>query len=377
MTNPKTIATTQTLRPLTRALFPALIPGAGLLLFFLLRDDRALMTAFTRRITSPLKFACSAFWQLLPFGMAEVVWAAAIAGGLIFAGRTVRLLVRGPHRLRIALRRLWAALCIALWIAFGYTALWGVNYYADGFCAQTGLADRGCAPQELHTLLVAFHDRASALADEMPRDENGLFCADAAALLRAAPDAYAPLTARFPCLDGPRRTPKGMIFSVIMSHLGFTGFYFPFTGESLVNIDQPRYIVPVTALHELSHQRNIAPEEECNFLAILAGLESGDPLFEYSACMFAAIHLSNALWRADRNLHADAETHLSDIARRDDWANTAYWNRFQTPVQDVGTVVYEGFLQSYGQTEGMASYGKCVDLLVAYYFDYAPEQRFW
>ena len=37
--------------------------------------------------------------------------------------------------------------------------------------------------------------------------------------------------------------PKTMRFSRVMSAMGFTGFYFPFTGECNVNVDFPAWVV--------------------------------------------------------------------------------------------------------------------------------------
>lgn len=359
------------------ALLWAAIPAGSLLLFAAARNHRSWMNFYVRHITTPYKKVVSALAELIPFGLAEAAWAGAILFLLWFVGRSLYLIRNSSQRPAVAAKRLFALGCIGLWIAAGYTALWGANYYADSFCDQTGLRSRGCSSQELYTLICAFADRASLLAEEMPRDEAGLYSRNSSAILRDAPAAYRPVCEQFPVLTGPERRPKPMVFSKIMSYLGFTGFYFPFTGESLVNVDQPRCIVPVTALHELCHQRNISSEEECNFLAVLAGMSSGDPEFEYSACLFAYIHLSNALYRADRQLLAQAYEHLSETAQKDNRCNSEYWAGYETPAADVGTTVYETFLQSYGQTDGMASYGKCVDLLVAYYFDYAPEAQFW
>ena len=50
-----------------------------------------------------------------------------------------------------------------------------------------------------------------------------------------------------------------------------------------------------------------------------------------------------------------------------------YWKQFETPVSTVADSVYTGFLQSYGQTDGLKTYGKCVDLLIAYYYETALE----
>ena len=42
-------------------------------------------------------------------------------------------------------------------------------------------------------------------------------------------------------------------------------------------------------------------------------------------------------------------------------------------VEQVGSAVYEGFLQSYDQELGMRSYGACVDLLVEKYLPLAQQ----
>ena len=348
--------------------------GLTLLLFSYFKNDRSAMNRFTRDVTGPVKLAVSKACAFTGVGIAEVIWAAAVIGILAFSVRSVLLVKNSRKRLRTAGGRLLAAASIALSIAAGYTVMWGANYYTDTLCDMTGLRDRGCTTQELYTLYTECIDRANELAPMMPRGEDGLYYRGKNGIFLAGPEVYRGASQIFPCLDGPERPVKPMVFSRIMSHLNFTGFYFPFTGESLVNADQPEYLIPVTVLHEICHQRNISSEEEANFIAILTGVRCDNPDYAYSACMFAYIHLGNALYRADPALQAEADARLCPEARADDRSNTAYWKQFETPAKDVGTTVYEGFLQSYGQTDGMRSYGKCVDLLAAYRFDYAPDK---
>lgn len=57
---------------------------------------------------------------------------------------------------------------------------------------------------------------------------------------------------------------------------------------------------------------------------------------------------------------------LADLADND-----AYWASWEGPAEQVGSAVYEGFLQSYDQELGMRSYGACVDLLVEKYLPLA------
>ena len=152
-----------------------------------------------------------------------------------------------------------------------------------------------------------------------------------------------------------------------MSIIDFTGFFCPFTAEANVNTDFPAALFAATVAHELSHQRGVAKEQEANFVAVLASLESGDADYGYSACMMAYVHLGNALAGVNPEALGMIYSGLDAGVKADLRENNAYWARFETPVQAVTNTVYEGFLQSYGQTLGMRSYGACVDLLVNYY----------
>ena len=48
--------------------------------------------------------------------------------------------------------------------------------------------------------------------------------------------------------------------------------------------------------------------------------------------------------------------------------NNAYWDQFEDKATATITQgVYDGFLKSYGDTDGVQSYGTVVDLLVTWY----------
>ena len=53
------------------------------------------------------------------------------------------------------------------------------------------------------------------------------------------------------------------------------------------------------------------------------------------------------------------------------WWNSAYWAQWESPIDTVSQAVYDTMLKSYGQSDGIQSYGTVVDLLVAYYRDTA------
>ena len=355
------------LRPLLAPTLTILIPLALLLVFRLVRGQKAWMNAVIQWVTTPIKRGVSWLCDLAPFAVGEWLIALAALAAVIFLVRTVFLLIARPHRLMRLARRLLALIAAAVLVYSGYTLFWGVNYYGSSFSDRSGIVTRDVSTDELYALTVAFAEKCASLSDQVRRDDEGHFAEDLDDLFQRSDGLYDAVAVEFPFLSAPEREAKQLFFSRAMSYLDFTGFFFPFTGEALLNTDAPACLIPSTILHEKAHQRNVAAEQEANFVAIVAGLRCDDVAFQYSSALMGYIHLYNALSSADSDLAAQARAKLSDSVRTDLADNHAYWAQFDTPVQTVSNTVYEEFLYSYDQDLGMRSYGACVDLLVAYY----------
>ena len=199
------------------------------------------------------------------------------------------------------------------------------------------------------------------------RDEDGVFAVPREEIFDQSTRVYDNLSQEFPFLARRDRTPKKMFFSRLFSAMNFTGFYSPYTGESNLNVDSPACLLPANIAHELAHQRGIASEQECNFLAVAAAVSSEDPAYQYSGYLMGYIHLSNALYRADPERWAEIRRLLPEEAAADLRYHSAYWAQFEGLTAKVSTAIYDNALRSYGQTAGIQSYGTVVDLLVAYY----------
>ena len=107
-----------------------------------------------------------------------------------------------------------------------------------------------------------------------------------------------------------------MFFSRVMSAMNFTGVYFAFTGESNINVDAPACLIPSTIAHELSHQRGIASEQECNFLAVLASTNEEKITF-LAVCGKQAIDGDTAQVgpQIAEKLHLPQVTYAADITK--------------------------------------------------------------
>ena len=86
------------------------------------------------------------------------------------------------------------------------------------------------------------------------------------------------------------------------------------------------------------------------------------------------VHASNALYSADYALWEQAAALRSDAVERDIASNNAYWARYDQPVAEVSNRVNDAYLKANGQENGVQSYGRMVDLLLAYYREKAQEE---
>ena len=258
----------------------------------------------------------------------------------------------------------------ALAIYLGFCWLWGVSYYVDGFQEKSGVYAQPVSMEDLTAVTEYFARGLRETADSVPRDENGLFAIPREEILQNSVHAYDAVERDFPFLAFDDTPPKAVHFSRIMSLLDFTGVYCPYTGESNVNVDSPACLLPATAAHELAHQRGIASEQECNFLAILASTTCGDAVYAYSGWLSGYIYLGNALYRVDPEAYWAIRDALPETVQADLRYQNEYWDQFEDKAaQKVSNRVYDSFLKGYGQELGLQSYGTVVDLLVTYYKD--------
>ncbi|MBD5169702.1 MAG: DUF3810 domain-containing protein [Oscillibacter sp.] len=319
-------------------------------------------------VTQKLKDGYAGFWYLFPFSVVEWFYAAFIVGiGAWLVVLIYRLRTWKGRRLQAVYGCVMGILCLSLTASGLYCVGWGVNYYADGFQVKSGIYAQPVAVDDLERVTLYFVEKLEETAGQIPRDEDGVFAVPRDDIFAGSTRVYDKLTQEFPFLARQDRVPKKMFFSRLFSAMNFTGFYSPYTGESNLNVDSPACLLPANIAHELAHQRGIASEQECNFLAIAAATASDDVVYQYSGYLMGYIQLSNALYRADYDRWAAVRGSLSEEILADLRYHSAYWAQFDGLTAQVSTKIYDSSLKSYGQVDGIQSYGTVVDLLVAYY----------
>ena len=339
--------------------------------YFLIRSAAAAMAAVSGAFVRPWHRFMSRLTAPLPFSLGEALIVLGILALIAYAIFTLLRLFRkkdgcGKRVYRFCLTALTAVVLIYV----GFCYFWGVYYYTSDFEEQSGIYGRESTAEELAEVTRYYTDLAIEYAGQVPRDAAGRARLDLDRVFPYSASLYEKVEQLVPCLAGDPVPAKRFFFSRCMSYLNFSGFFFPFTAEANINTDCPPALIPSTIAHELAHQRGVAQEDEANFAAILACLSDGDPDYCYSAALLAYIHLGNALYKADYDAWLENYERLPDTVRADLTESNEYWNQFKkSTVSKVSDSVYTGFLHSYGQTLGLQTYGKCVDLLVAHYFE--------
>lgn len=255
-----------------------------------------------------------------------------------------------------------------LWFMFTIGA--GLNYARLELGEVLGLEVRPSTVAELAALTEILVAQANELSTQVARDEDGVMIISAnsyVALSGQARTIFREAGEEIPILRGFVPHTKPIVYSRFMSRLRIVGIYSPFTLEAHVNIDVLDYHIPATMLHELAHFRGIMREDEANFIAWLVGMRSGNPDFMYSGAMLALTHASGQLRRVNREEYNRIMSELCAYINADRRANWYYWRQFDGPLAEISQAANDAYLRAQRQEDGVQSYGRMVDLLLAYH----------
>ena len=253
---------------------------------------------------------------------------------------------------------------------FLYVINCGINYYREPFSESTGIQTKEYTVQELKEVCQWLTEEVNYWSDQVERNEEGIM--DISGNLdkevnESATKAMERLGEIYPELAGFYPKPKGLLFPWILSVQQLSGIYSPFTIEANYNSGMVKYNLPFTACHELSHLRGFMQEEEANFIAFLACRESKESYFRYSGSLTGWIYCMNVLYQADYNSWEEVREKLAPEAEADLRKNSEFWSRYDGRIAEVSNQMNDTYLKANGQGDGVKSYDRMVDLIVAYY----------
>lgn len=364
--------------PTGRLWFLILLPLGGILLAAA-RSSTAFAEWYAVRIYPVLSGFLGLLFGLFPFSVYELLLVLLLPALLFWVWGLVRsirprkgsgLAPDGGLRWKRFLARsgIWLAVAVSCaWL--GFVLLCGINYSRQTYAHHSGLTLRESDSGELALLCEELIQNVNAAREQVQEDGEGCMrlSLSVGRTARAARDSYRKLGESQPVLSGVYGRVKPVFFSHLMSYTGITGVYFPFTVEANVNVDIPDYSIPSTMCHELTHLKGFMREDEANFIGYLACVGSDNPDFVYSGYALAVIHSMNALYQADYDAFSRLARTYSPAVLRDFQANSTYWKSFEGTVSQISDAVNDSYLKANQQTDGVQSYGRMVDLLLADY----------
>lgn len=345
-----------------------LLPAGILLVNAAARFPSIVEKIYSRNIDRGLVQVLSIITGVLPFSLAEFIIGALILTGCWWIIKTVITVIKGNGGRGKTLLSFFVNLAAAVSIVyFMFVLVWGFNYQRLPFSAIANYDTRPSAIAELKEACQEFINRSNSLRDKVAEDKAGVMKVEGGKryALDNAWKGYDRIGTEFPFLKGNYGRPKGVVFSPVMSVIGISGVYFPFTGEANVNIDVTDSEVPFTTCHEMAHQRGFSREDEANYIAYLACKNHPDSAFQYSGNLMALTYSMNALYSHDRDAYKQLRAKYSAGVLRDLKAINTYWAKYESPVSDISDKVNNAYLKANMQSDGVYSYGRMVDLLIA------------
>lgn len=313
--------------------------------------------------------------SLFPFSLAEILVFLLILGIILYFIRYAKKIIRSKEmRLHIAVKGFLNLLCIAAAIYFVYILSCGINYSRYTFSQTCGLEVKLSSKEELIGLCNELAGKVNNLRKKVQTDNKSVMklSANQYDTAKQARAAFDEIGEKYPLLQPGYGPPKPLVCSRLLSYCDITGIFFPFTFEANINADVPHYSIPMTMCHELSHLRGFMREDEANFIGYLVCKNSNNLDFQYSGYMGAFIYASNALYSTDSSAAKQIYAKLSDGVLTDLADNSAYWEQFEGPVAQVSSTINDTYLKANKQEDGVKSYGRMVDLLLA---EYRAEQQ--
>lgn len=330
----------------------------------------ALEKVYSNHIFRAVNQVISLITGIIPLSVAELLVIGLLLYFLWALIRTMRKIILQPRQfIRILLKSTGSILIYVSIIYFCFIVLWGLNYHRLPFSEIAGLDAKPASFEELKVLCQDLIARTNRLRLQVKEDSKGIMylpdgIGDA---MNRASKGYKAASEFQPELGGQYGRPKGVLLSTAMSYAGISGIYFPFTAEANINTRIPHSLIPSTTCHEMAHQRGFAREDEANYIAYLVCSVHPDPDFQYSGTLLALIHAMNALARQSPSEYLSLRQHYSEGVHRDLANINNFWKHHEGPVEKASSKLNNAYLKSNKQDEGIKSYGRMVDLLIAEY----------
>ena len=350
---------------------PLLVLALSVVLLILFRLFPSFMdTVYSSFLYILIAQGVSTLVALIPFSLAEVLLYLLVFFLLFYLVRGIVIMFVKPlSQVKVIWKKnLIATASFLLWVISAYMLTCGLHYH------RLFLEDRLAYPQLQVTTsdltnmagalvrevnLAASYTRRTPQGDMIPDHTFDRYKKDIAL-------AYDSLAVTTGLRTGGRYpATKTILASRGMSYAYMSGFFFPWTLEANVNKDVPVFRLPAIMAHEQAHVRGFMRENEANFLAYLVARHTGNGDLKYSCLLHSLNYILNAIHSAVPQEYPALLESLSPRVLYDLQEEYEYWEQFRSSFGVMSQKVNDAYLKANAQPEGVASYGKVVDLMNA------------
>lgn len=349
--------------------FILLIPLAFLLQWIASKMPSVVEAAFTQMLY-PIMLRISDFltgW--FPFSLAEFLFLIFIILFYWFLIRAIIHLFLKRRSIRNLLYHCTVNILAIIGLAyFLFILAYGLNYQRKPLAERLYLDTSSPTVSELKLLCEHLISKANTLRENVQENDQGVMQLESSrweSLKRASRGLHQASQHYTFLANHSFGRPKGIILSRIASHIGLSGIYAIYTFEPSINMDLPQHTFPFTTCHEMAHRIGFAAEDEANFISYLACQMHPHIDYQYSGTVQAMRYALRALNRADHESFVELQSLVSEGIIRDRKAERAFWSKYRTRASKISRRLNDAYLKSQGKKEGIASYGKMVDLLIA------------
>ena len=360
----------------TRWLVSPAIVIVSLLLLALSHRSQSFATWYAANLYPILPHTIGRFFSLFSFSVFEIVLILLVLLTIYGASFFFISLCTSKGRARLwywvktcALTTLRRLMNIAATLLLFFVLGAGINYNRESYAEHVGIVVEDSSVNELIQLYMILVERAELIAPQIEADANGRFVLQRDSVHEEAQRAMMELNDLHGGLIGYFPRAKGWLLSrEILSNMRIAGVFTPWTMEGNYNADMPVQSIPFVIVHELAHVAGHMREDEANFIAYLAARNVDNVDFNYSAVYTALSYTLNALRRSlGAQQHSELFAMLPEQLQRDFTAAREYWQAFEGPVADMSNRMNDAYLRMNQQEDGVQSYGRMIDLLLAYY----------
>jgi hypothetical protein len=329
-----------------------------------------LVERFYSRAVFPFIAHAFSFASLSSFSLAELFLAlllAALVAWLVWLAR--QLYIRRGEAGATLLSALKTVLWAAAIVSTLFVLLFGLNYKRQQLADTFGFERREPSAQEIEgisrTIIEGINSNYSESGLSVEGGGGSTTPLSSTQLFAVLEEAYAsePLMRG---ATGASVQPKAVYFSGMMSRLGISGIYSPFTGEPNYNAIQPGFDIPFSVAHEMAHQRGFAREDEANFVAFLVCTKASHPYVRYSGYL-GALRVLGVLYRIAPERYRDVVAALGEGPRADLKARSQFWSRYLGRLSNFSNSLNNAYLKFNGVRSGVRNYNEASSLIVGYY----------